>query len=50
MAKVDEEGEVVGFSILRVSSLTRNPKEVALWRHAGVGLLEGYEDHLRQRG
>ncbi len=28
--KVDEEGEILGFSVLRVSSLTRSPLEVAL--------------------
>jgi len=30
MEKVDEAGEILGFSVLRVSSLTRNPLEVAL--------------------
>lgn len=30
MEKVDEEGEILGFSVLRVSSLTRNPLDVAL--------------------
>ncbi len=29
MEKVDEEGEVIGFSVLHVSSLTRNPLEMA---------------------
>ena len=30
MEKVGEAGEILGFSVLRVSSLTRNPLEVAL--------------------
>jgi len=30
MEKVDETGEILGFSVLRVSSLTHNPLEVAL--------------------
>jgi len=30
MEKVDEEGEVIGFSVMRVSSLTRHPLEMAL--------------------
>jgi len=30
MAKVDEDGDLLGFSVLRVSSLTRNPLEVVL--------------------
>lgn len=30
MAKVDEQGNVLGFSVLRVSALTGNPLEVAL--------------------
>jgi len=30
MEKVDETGEILGFSVLRVSSLSRNPLEVAL--------------------
>ncbi len=30
MEKVDQEGSVIGFSILRVSSLKRTPLEVAL--------------------
>jgi uncharacterized protein YuzE len=30
MEKVDEAGEILGFSVLRVRSLARNPLEVAL--------------------
>lgn len=30
MEKVDEDGNVIGFSVLRVSSLTKTPLEVAL--------------------
>jgi uncharacterized protein YuzE len=30
MEKVDEEGGILGFSVLRVSSLARNPLEVSL--------------------
>jgi hypothetical protein len=30
MEKVDEEGNILGFSVLRVSSLKKNPLEVAL--------------------
>ena len=30
MQKVDSEGNVIGFSVLRVSSLKRKPLEVAL--------------------
>jgi uncharacterized protein YuzE len=30
MEKVDEEGEILGFSVLRVSSLKQNPLEVVL--------------------
>jgi len=30
MEKVDEEGEVIGFSVMRISSLTRHPLEMAL--------------------
>jgi uncharacterized protein YuzE len=30
MEKVDEAGEILGFSVLRVSSLARNPLDVAL--------------------
>jgi len=30
MEKVDEDGNVIGFSVLRVSSLTKAPLEVAL--------------------
>lgn len=30
MEKVDEQGNILGFSILRVSSLKRRPVEVAL--------------------
>jgi len=29
--RVDEDGNVIGFSILRVSSLKKLPLEVALW-------------------
>jgi uncharacterized protein YuzE len=31
MERVDEDGNVIGFSILRVSSLKKLPLEVALW-------------------
>jgi uncharacterized protein YuzE len=30
MEKVDEDGNVIGFSVLRVSSLNKTPLEVAL--------------------
>jgi len=30
MAKVDQEGRVLGFSVLRVSAMKENPLEVAL--------------------
>jgi uncharacterized protein YuzE len=30
MEKVDQEGNILGFSVLRVSSLQRTPLEVAL--------------------
>lgn len=30
MEKVDEEGNILGFSVLRVSALGQNPLEVAL--------------------